>query len=66
VTIFSFGDFERQFGGLWLDSMMSYAIRDFYQNDGSQAIIVRVHRNATRAHYTATEPGIQPLPPAWQ
>jgi hypothetical protein len=24
VTIFSFGDFERQFGGLWVDSMMSY------------------------------------------
>jgi uncharacterized protein len=23
VTIFSFGDFERQFGGLWVDSTMS-------------------------------------------
>ena len=42
VTINSFGDFERVFGGLWLDSSMSYAVRDFYLNGGSQAIIVRL------------------------
>ncbi len=42
VTINSFGDFERHFGGLWLDSTMSYAVRDFYLNGGSQAIIVRL------------------------
>jgi len=42
VIINSFADYERMFGGLWADSMMSYAIRDFYQNGGSQAIIVRL------------------------
>jgi phage tail sheath protein FI len=29
VTITSFGDFERLFGGLWAESMMSYAVGDF-------------------------------------
>ena len=42
VTINSFGDFERIFGGLWADSSLGYAVRDFYLNGGSQAIIVRL------------------------
>ena len=42
TTINSFGDFERQFGGLDVDYPMSYAVRDFYLNGGSQAIIVRL------------------------
>ncbi len=42
ITINSFGDFERIFGGLWVDSTLSYAVRDFYLNGGSQAIIVRL------------------------
>jgi phage tail sheath protein FI len=42
VTLNSFGDFERIFGGLWLGSTMSFAVRDFYLNGGSQAVIVRV------------------------
>lgn len=41
-TINSFSDFDRIFGGLWLDSTLGYAVRDFYQNGGSQAIIVRL------------------------
>lgn len=49
VTITSFGDFERQFGGLWVDSTMSYAVQDFYLNGGSQAIIVRIANNAGTA-----------------
>ena len=44
VTINSFGDFERQFGGLSVDSTISYAVRDFYLNGGSQAIIVRLYK----------------------
>lgn len=43
VTINSFGDFERQFGGLGVDYPLSYAVRDFYLNGGSQAIIVRLY-----------------------
>jgi len=42
VTINGFGDFERVFGGLWLDSPLSFAVRDFFRNGGGQAIIVRV------------------------
>jgi phage tail sheath protein FI len=43
VIINSFADYERTFGGIWADSMMSYTVRDFYQNGGSQAIIVRIY-----------------------
>lgn len=49
IIINSFGDFERTFGGLWVESTMSYAVRDFYLNGGSQAIIVRVVNGATKA-----------------
>jgi hypothetical protein len=49
VTINSFGDFERIFGGLWSLSTMSYAVRDFYLNGGSRAIIVRVQNGGSRA-----------------
>jgi phage tail sheath protein FI len=42
VTIFSYGEFERVFGGLWADAPLGYAVRDFYLNGGSQAIIVRL------------------------
>ena len=42
ILINSFGDFERRFGGLWLQSQLGYAVRDFFLNGGSQAIIVRL------------------------
>jgi phage tail sheath protein FI len=41
-VIFSFADFERQFGGLASNSELSYAVQQFYQNGGSQAYVVRV------------------------
>lgn len=44
VTITSFGDFQRIFGGVWLESNVGYAVQDFYRNGGSTAIIVRVHK----------------------
>ena len=49
TTINSFADFERQFGGLDVDYPMSYAVRDFYLNGGSQALVVRLEKNAARA-----------------
>lgn len=49
VAISNFGDFERLFGGLWIESTMSYTVRDFYLNGGSQAIIVRVSNGANPA-----------------
>jgi phage tail sheath protein FI len=42
-TINNFGDFERTFGGLWKESSLGYAVRDFFLNGGSQAIIVRLY-----------------------
>lgn len=44
IQVNSFADFERTFGGLSLASPLSYAVRDFYLNGGSQAIIVRMYR----------------------
>src|SRR6187401_14418 len=44
VTVNSYGDFERTFGGLWLGSALAFAVRDFFLNGGAQAIIVRVYR----------------------
>ena len=34
ITINSFGDFERIFGGLWGGSSLGFAVRDFYLNGG--------------------------------
>lgn len=47
VVINSFGDFERIFGGLWAESSLGYAVRDFYLNGGSQAVIVRLFNAET-------------------
>jgi phage tail sheath protein FI len=58
--ISSFGDFERLFGGLWADSMMSYAVRDFYLNGGSQALIIRIHNGAEAATITLPTGGVSP------
>ncbi len=44
TTINSYGDFERTFGGLWLGSALGFAVRDFFLNGGSQALIVRCYR----------------------
>jgi phage tail sheath protein FI len=42
VRIQSFADYERAFGGLWEDSTMSYAVQQYFLNDGVDALIVRV------------------------
>lgn len=42
TVINSYADYERIFGGLWIHSSLSFAVRDFYLNGGSQAVIVRL------------------------
>ncbi len=42
TTVNSYGDFVRTFGGLDPDYPLGYAVRDFYGNGGSQAVIVRL------------------------
>ena len=57
VTIFSFADFERTFGGLSTNSAMSYAVRDFYLNGGGQAVIVRITSASATAATTSLDTG---------
>jgi uncharacterized protein len=50
VTITSYAEFERNFGGLWASSTLGYGVRDFYLNGGTIAIVVRIiHIDATPA-----------------
>jgi uncharacterized protein len=42
TVVTSYADFERRFGGLAADYPLTYAVRDFYQNGGSSAVIVRL------------------------
>ncbi|MEH1770885.1 MAG: phage tail sheath subtilisin-like domain-containing protein [Nostoc sp.] len=61
ITINSYSDFERTFGGLWLESSLGYAVRDFYLNGGSQAIIVRlIHSKLKQAEGQALPEGQAP------
>jgi phage tail sheath protein FI len=49
TTVNSFGDFERTFGGLWANSSMSFAVQGFFRNGGSQALVVRLTKDAAAA-----------------
>ena len=42
VRLLSYSDFERRFGGLSAESEMSYAVRQFFANGGSEAWVVRL------------------------
>jgi uncharacterized protein len=58
----SFADYERRFGGLSSLSTMSYTVRDFYLNGGSQGVIVRVVNGAQTSRITLpSETGSPPL-----
>jgi phage tail sheath protein FI len=50
----NWGEFDRKFGGLWDESPMTYAVRDFFLNGGSQAKIVRVTSSDTAAAVAET------------
>lgn len=42
IVVNSYGDFERIFGGLWLQSSLGYAVNDFFLNGGAKAVVVRL------------------------
>jgi phage tail sheath protein FI len=42
----NFGEFEKTFGGLDVNSSTSYAVRDFFANGGGQAVVVRLYQSA--------------------
>ena len=52
VHLFSFPDYERAFGGLDAASEMSYGIRQFFQNGGTEAYAIRIVKSATPATRT--------------
>jgi uncharacterized protein len=55
VRVQSFGEFERKFGGLWVQSPLSYAVSQYFLNGGMDAIIVRVvHKTANEGETSAT------------
>lgn len=51
TLIHSYGDYERIFGGLWYLSTMSYAVQQFFQNGGTDAVIVRLNNKGTKAQF---------------
>jgi uncharacterized protein len=67
VRVQSFSDFDRQFGGLWINSIMGHMVQQFFLNGGAEALIIRVVAdNAVFA--TATVSSIQFVaasPGAW-
>ncbi len=42
MSIFSYNGFKQHFGGLGTDYPMGYVVRDFFENGGSHAIVVRL------------------------
>src|SRR5262245_34419702 len=42
TRIFSFADFEREYGGLDHRSFLGYAVRQFFENGGSDAYVLRI------------------------
>jgi uncharacterized protein len=46
TIVHGYADYERIFGGLWPDSTVSFAVRDFFTNGGGEAVVVRLARNA--------------------
>lgn len=47
VTIRNNADFQQVFGGLWQPSPLSYAVEQFFEHGGREAVIVRVVNGAT-------------------
>ena len=46
TSISSFAEFQQQFGGLWQPATLGYAVEQFFENGGWQALIVRVANGA--------------------
>lgn len=48
----SFAEFDRVYGGLWTDSLMSYAVQHYFLNGGRDALICRVQNGGAAATLT--------------
>jgi len=52
ILIRSFAEFQHVFGGLWQPSLLGYAVEQFFDNGGCDALIVRVVNGARSASLT--------------
>jgi uncharacterized protein len=59
VTLRSFAGFQQIFGGLWQPSSVSYAVEQFFDNGGREAIIVRAINGARSSTLTLPAGGSQ-------
>jgi hypothetical protein len=46
LSVTTFSEFSQIFGGLWQPSTLSYAVEQFFENGGREALIVRVANGA--------------------
>ena len=53
LMVSSFADYEREFGGLWRGSSVSYAVQQYFLNGGGKAIVVRVVNGSTEGSTAA-------------
>jgi hypothetical protein len=42
VRVHSFAEYSQVFGGLWQPSMLGYAVEQFFDNGGREAVVVRI------------------------
>jgi uncharacterized protein len=56
VSLTSFAEFQRTFGGLWQPSTLSYAVEQFFENGGQHALVVRVTNGARPPSLTLRGP----------
>src|SRR3979490_2278147 len=52
IFITSFAEFQHVFGGLWQPSPLGYAVEQFFDNGGREALIVRIVNGARPATLT--------------
>ena len=55
VTITSFADYERTFGALSLNYPVGFSVRDFYDNGGGIALVVRAFKEKTGSKTAAID-----------
>lgn len=60
ITLASFDDYQRIFGGLWQPATLSYAVEQYFENGGRSCIVVRVS-NGGRAPTLTLRCGEQSL-----
>lgn len=54
IFVTGFAEFQHVFGGLWQPSPLGYAVEQFFDNGGSEALIVRVINGARAATLSLT------------